>query len=184
MAGEMITGPQLKRLQTLWGLFCRQGRGLDARDREARLGWIGGAVGRSLGSCNELTRAEAKTAIDAIEKHLPGEAVQHRRPSKRLAQAYGTAGRKGNKEAEIRLIDADTWRLLDTLLGRLGWDRERLDRFLRSYKSPVPGGQLRTLAQANKVIWALKSFLRREEAQKVKSHAAKEAQEEIMAAQR
>jgi len=167
---QSISKRQLIRLHVLWGLFCAQAR-LDARNREARLGWIGGAVGRSLGSCSELTKAEAKVAIDAMEKHLPGEAVQHRRPSKRLAQAYGTAGRKGNKEAEIRLIDADTWRLVDTLLGRLGWDRERLDRFLRSYKSPVPGGQLRTLAQANKVIWALKSFLRREAQKKTESEA-------------
>jgi len=39
-----ITGRQMKRLQTLWGLFARQAH-LDVKDREARLGWVAGAVG-------------------------------------------------------------------------------------------------------------------------------------------
>jgi hypothetical protein len=51
--------------------------------------------------------------------------------------------------------------LLDRLLGRLGWTRERLDAFLRSRKSPVRSGAIRTLAEANRVIWALKRMLRR-----------------------
>ena len=158
-----ITARQMKRLQTLWGLFCGQAR-IDAKDRGARLGWVAGAVGRQLGSFRELTADEAKTAIDAIQKHLPPELLRRQRPSRRLAQAYGTAGRRGRDDKEVRFADAETWRLLDGLLAQLGWTRERLDAFLRSSKSPVRNGVIRTLGEANRVIWVLKSLLRRGEA--------------------
>jgi len=163
MAEAPISARQMKRLQTLWGLFCGQAR-LDAKDRAARLGWVAGAVGRQLGSFRELTAGEAKTAIDAVQKHLPPELLRRQRPSRRLAQAYGTAGRRGVKSGDIRMADAETWRLLDGLLGKLGWSRERLDSFLRSSKSPVRNGVIRTLGEANRVIWVLKSLLRRGEA--------------------
>ncbi len=103
MTGSLITGKQLKRLQTLWGIFCRQAN-RDAKDREARLGWV----------------------ADAIE-----------------------------------LVDAPTLELLHRLLGQLGWTRERLDAFLHSSKSPVRSGVIRTMAEANRVIWSLKRMLRR-----------------------
>ncbi len=61
------------------------------------------------------------------------------------------------------MVDAPTLELLDRLLGQLGWTRERLDGFLRSSKSPVRSGRIRTLAEANSVIWVLKSLLRRAE---------------------
>jgi hypothetical protein len=178
MAERLISARQMKRLQTLWGLFCRQAK-LDPRDRAARLGWIGGVVGRQLGSFSELTGKEAETAIDAIQKHLPPELLLARRrarPGRGLAQAYGTAGRRGKTRQgegrEVRLIDAETWKLIDLLLTRLGWSRERLDGFLRSAKSPVRSGVLRTLAEANRVIWVLKSLLRRAEASTQKSEAS------------
>src|SRR5882762_2158351 len=96
-----ITGKQMKRLQTLWGLFCRQGQ-LDAKDRDARLGWVAGAIGRQVGSFRELTFAEANTAIEAVQKHLPAELLQRKRPRRDTARAYGTAGRKNaHKSAEV-----------------------------------------------------------------------------------
>jgi hypothetical protein len=155
-----LNSNQLKRLQTLWGLFCRQAS-LDAKDREARLSWVADAIGRKISSFRELSDGEANTAIDAIQKLLPPEMVKRKRPSRRLAQAYGTVGRRGHEQEEIRLVDAATLALLDRLLGRLGWTRERLDAFLRSRKSPVRSGAIRTLAEANRVIWALKRMLRR-----------------------
>jgi len=39
----------VKRLQTLWGLFCRQSN-LDGKDREARLSWVAGTIRRQIGS--------------------------------------------------------------------------------------------------------------------------------------
>jgi hypothetical protein len=160
MTASPITAKQLKRLQTLWGLFCRQAN-LDAKDRAARLEWAAGAIGRQTGSFRELTADEANIAIDAIQKHLPPELLKRKRPSRRLAQAYGTAGRRGRDEKEVRLVDAETWRLLDVLLARLGWTRERLDGFLKSRKSPVRSGAIYTIADANRLIWALKNMSRR-----------------------
>jgi len=155
-----ITGKQLKRLQTLWGIFCRQAN-RDAKDREVRLGWVADAIGRQISSFRELRADEANAAIDAIQKLLPQELLKRKRPSRRLAQAYGTAGRRGQEQKEVQLVDAPTMELLYRLLGQLGWTRERLDAFLHSSKSPVRSGVIRTMAEANRVIWALKRMLRR-----------------------
>jgi hypothetical protein len=163
MTASPITGKQMKRLQTLWGLFCRQGN-LDAKDRESRLAWVAGTIGRQIESFRELTADEANTAIDAVQKYLPPELLRSRRPSRRLAHAYGTAGRKSARQkdgVEVRMVDAATLELLDALLARLGWSRERLAAFLRSAKSPVRSGRIATLAEANRAIWALKRMLRR-----------------------
>ncbi len=155
-----ITGKQLKRLQTLWGIFCRQAN-RDAKDREARLQWAAGAIGRAVVSFRELSLGEANIVIDAIQNLLPQELLKRKRPSRRLAQAYGTAGRRGQEQKEVQLVDAPTMELLYRLLGQLGWTRERLDAFLHSSKSPVRSGVIRTMAEANRVIWALKRMLRR-----------------------
>jgi hypothetical protein len=162
MKDTAITGRQMRRLQTLWGLFARQAH-LEAKDREARIGWVAGAVGRQISSFKELTAAEAKIAIDAVQKHLPPELVKAS-ASRRTAHAYGTAGRRSaHKSGDVRMADPGTLQLLANLCTALGWGRERLDAFLRSPKSPVRSGTIRTLAEANKVIWVLKSLLRRGE---------------------
>lgn len=159
-----ITGGQMRRLQTLWGLFCARAR-LDAKDREARLGWVAGAIGRQIGSFRELSLVEARDAIRALQKHLPDELVRCR-VTRDLARAYGTAGRRtkdGKSKIEIRMADAATLALIARLRDELGWSRERLDAFLRSAKSPTRGKMIRTLDQANRVIWVLKAMLRRAE---------------------
>jgi hypothetical protein len=160
VTASLITRSQRKRLQTLWGLLCRQAS-LDMKDRTARLGWVSDSIGRQISSFNELRADEAKTAIDAIQKHLPAEMLYRKRPSRQVAQAYGTAGRRGREDAEVRLVDAPTAALIDRLLRQLGWTRESLDSFLRSKHSPVRSGAIRTLAEANRLIWVLKSLLRR-----------------------
>jgi hypothetical protein len=165
----------MKRLQTLWGLFCRQSQ-LDPKDRAARLGWLAGALGRQLGSTKELTVEEAITAIQAIQKHLPPELLRRKRPERRLAHAYGTAGRRGADAKTVRMADADTWSLIDRLLGQLGWTRDRLDAFIRSSKSPLGGRLIQTLGDANRVIWALKSMLRRADSSAKQTKEEKPAQ--------
>jgi hypothetical protein len=155
-----ISSAQLRRLQTLWGLFSRQSN-LDAADRDARLRWASDTIGRQISSFKELTADEAVTAIDAMQKHLPAELLWKKRPARRAAHAYGVAGRRGRNEKEVRLVDAETLQLLDVLVGKLGWSRERFDAFLRSRSSPVCGGAIRTLADANRAIWAIKNMLRR-----------------------
>jgi hypothetical protein len=156
-----LTSAQLRRLQTLWGLFCRQSN-LDATDREARLTWASDTIGRQISSFKDLSADEAITAIDAMQKHLPAELVTRKRPSsRRAAHAYGVAGRRGRSETEIRMVDSETLRLLDTLVAKLGWTREQFDGFLHGKSSPVRSGSIRTLAEANRAIWAIKGMLRR-----------------------
>lgn len=162
-----ITGRQMKRLQTLWGLFAPLAH-MDAKDRAARVGWVGEKIGRAISSFKDMSSAEADTAIDAVQKHLPPELVK--RASRRTAHGYGTAGRKRGGAAELQMADAATLQLMATLYTKLGWTRERLDAFLRSPKSPVRGGMIRTLAEANRVIWVLKSLLRRETKERTDGH--------------
>lgn len=160
-----ISGGQIKRLQTLWGLLWKHGLGGDLcgpNSRDARLAWVAGRAGRAISSTKELTQREAKIIIDAMEKCLPAHLVQKRGPSPDRARACGIAGRTGAKSNEIQFPDVQTIALLTMLLGRLGWDRERLDLFLHSPKSPLRGRTIRTLADANKIIWVLKGMARRQ----------------------
>ena len=155
-----ISPAQLRALQTLWNPFACQAQ-LDAKDRAARIAWVSSAIGREIESFSDLEASEAAQLIDRLKREL-GQEIKpvSRRPSRRLAQAYGTAGRRGRMEKEIRMADGETLRTIDVLLRALGWSRERFDAFLRSPKSPVRSGVIRTLAEANRVIWALKNILR------------------------
>lgn len=161
MPNLTLSPGQLRALQTLWPPFAVQAR-IDAKDRAARLIWVSSAVGRSIESFSELHALEAAQLIDQLKRTL-GQAVTpaRRRPSNGAARAYGTAGRRGRGDKEIRLADANTLGLLDSLRQRLGWTREQLDVFLRGPKSPVRSGAIRTLGEANRVIWVFKSMLRR-----------------------
>lgn len=174
MTANPINAKQMKRLQTLWRLFCRQSK-LDGEDRAARIDWIAGAVGRQISSCRELSAGEADIAINAIQKLLPQELVRRKRPARRVAHAYGTAGRRGQDGREVQLVDAPTLELIDRLLGQLGWTRERLDLFLRSSRSPVRSGAIRTLAEGNRVMWALKRMARQIKASGADAAALKRA---------
>ena len=59
------------------------------------------------------------------------------------------------------MVDADTLRLLYALVSKLGWSREQFEGFLRGKSSPVRSGAIRTLAEGNRAIWAVKTMLRR-----------------------
>src|SRR5713101_1294405 len=95
-----ISPQQLKRLQTLWGLFCSQAQ-LDPKDRDARLHWAAEVTGRPIDSFGGLSAVDAAMLIDALQEHLPAELVRRTRLSRRLAQAYGTAGRRGRVDKEV-----------------------------------------------------------------------------------
>jgi hypothetical protein len=140
--------------------------------RSARLAWASGILGRQLESFSALASDEAARLIDVMKRAL-GQTITpaRRRPGRDLAHAYGTAGRKSDSSNEIVMVDAPTLELLDQTLAQLGWPQQRLDSFLKSKRSPVRnGGAIRTLAQANRVIWALKNMLRHGK----KQHGTKE----------
>lgn len=130
--------------------------------RGQRLAWASGVLGHELASFSALSTSEAATLIDTMKKAL-GQKVRppRRRPDRDQARAYGTAGRRGNFSNEIRLVDEATLGLIDDLLSPLGWTQQRLQIFLRSRMSPIRSGAIRTLGEANRVIWALRNMIRR-----------------------
>ncbi len=175
--GGMSVSPKLSKgqLQALHSLFhlyaprfldtTDSGAGSDAA-RGARLTWASGIIGHELSSFNDLQPDEAAQLIETMKKALgqeikPARRARERRPGRDLARAYGTAGRRGESSNEIQMVDGPTSELLDRLREQLGWTRERLDAFLKSKHSPIRSGVVRTLGEANRVIWAMRQMLRR-----------------------
>lgn len=140
-------------------------------EREQRLAVASRVIGRTISSFTELSSDEAARLIDALKKALGQETRPRRkRPDRDQAQAYGTAGLRANSSNEIRLVDEDTLQLVNRLLAKLGWDQARFSNFLRSNSSPVRSGAIRTLPEANKVIWALKNMVRAQERRESKNN--------------
>lgn len=133
-------------------------------ERTARLAWASEILGREVSSFTALCSDEAALLIDTLKRAL-GQKVTppRRRPGRDQAFAYGTAGRRNQVSNEIQLVDEATLDLIAHLAIRLGWTVERFDVFLLSPSSPVRSGAIRTLAEANRIIWALKNMLRHQE---------------------
>lgn len=132
--------------------------------REQRLAVASRIIGRHIASFTELSSAEAARLIDMMKRAL-GRKIRpaRKRPDRDQAQAYGTHGRRSSHSKEIRLVDEQTLDLIDSLVARLGWDAARFEGFLRSASSPLRSGAIRTLPEANKIIWALRNMLRKKE---------------------
>lgn len=163
-----LSPAQLTAMHSLFHLYSP--RFLDASGgdaRGARLAWASRIIGRAISSFSLLRAVEAARLIELMKKALGQEVNSGRerrqRPGRDLARVYGTAGRRHETSNEIALVDAPTLALLDRLLMQLGWTRERFDSFLHSKSSPVKSGALHTLGEANRVLWALKNMLRRQE---------------------
>ncbi|SRR6266567_1375791 len=163
---------QLVALHSLYHLYAPRflnaanGGARSDAGRSARLAWASGSIGRELSSFSELLPDEAAQLIETMKKALGqeinlGKRSRQRRPGRDLAHSYGTAGRRSETSNQIELVDARTLELLDRLREKLGWTRERLDAFLKSKHSPIHSGGVRTLGEANRVIWIMRSFLRR-----------------------
>ncbi len=173
MPGQSITKPQLKRLQTLWSQYARHTL-WDASSREQRIKWASSVVKRDISSFNDLTLMEAKDLITLVQTELgireTSPAISRRRPGRRIkdrqaAQAAGTEGRRGHR-GTLTIATATDLQLLDDQLTEMGWTKERLDAFLQSPSSPLgvrrSNPQLRTLADVNRVYWALKRIADRQ----------------------
>jgi hypothetical protein len=64
----------------------------------------------------------------------------------------------------VYMVSADDLARIENAISRLGWTRDRLDAWLRSSSSPLASKsdpQIRTLADANRVWWGLKSLLKK-----------------------
>jgi hypothetical protein len=170
-ASPKLSKGQLQALHSLFHLyaprFLNAANGAGSDDaRRVRLVWASGIIGRDVSSFSELQPDEAGQLIERMKLALgqeinPAKRSRQRRPGRDLAHAYGTSGRRSESSNEIHLVDAPTLELLDRLREQLGWTHERLDAFLKSKHSPVRSGAIRTIAEANRLIWALKRMLRR-----------------------
>jgi hypothetical protein len=171
MSEQSITKAQLKRLQTLWGQYARHE--LIDNTREERLRWANGELLRitsprfKIGSFNELTAAEASRLINTLQSVMgikeTSPAAATRRYRSRIkdrdqARAAGTEGRRGKRD-KLTIAAAEDVEMIDRQLAEMGWDRARLDALLASPSSPLgrhSNPQIRTLADVNRVLWALR----------------------------
>lgn len=158
-----ISGAQLARLQTLWNQYVRHE--MVSNSREYRLTWASENCKRPITSFSDLTSAEASELINLLQASL---GIQETRPAKRqrkrldrdAAHAAGTEGRRGSGNT-VTLATAEDLQLLDEQLSLMGWTLARLDAFLASPSSPVKRKpHLRTVADINKVLWALRRIAR------------------------
>jgi hypothetical protein len=153
---------QIVLLQALYSHWIHNGV------REARLVWASEAIGHEVASFSDLTSAEARDLIDMLKKLADGQAPEepgdpwHAIPSRDRAEAAGTAGRRNVRSSVIQIAGPDDLARITQALERLGWTQDRYVAWLRSDRSPLRGlKEVRTVAEANKVWWALKQIMRR-----------------------
>jgi hypothetical protein len=152
---------QLVALQTLWSQYAR--RSLDVtrgNERDERLRWASENIGRQITSFKNLSVDEAAKLIDMLQL---ANGRQPRARSQSRARAAGTHGRRGNKSNTTEIASAADLKRIQDALTRLGWDQTRFESWLQSASSPLgqrSNIQLRTVADANRVWWALKRLLK------------------------
>ncbi len=165
-AGQ-ISAAQLRALQSLWSAYTRHS--LDVSEggdpRAARLAWASENLGRKVGSFSELNSAEAIRLIDALKQAVGQPSKTWSRPrSREAARAAGTHGRKGFAVEVPMIAAAEDIGRVHALRERLGISIESFEEWLRGHRSPLSrfgDATLRTVADCNKVLWALKALLRR-----------------------
>jgi hypothetical protein len=177
-----VTYVQLKSLQALYARSVAkaepQARAYGA-ERDTRLAWASANCDRNITSFKNLTMAEASKLIDILKTALdqpvvPADRSKRKRRSRDEAQRAGTAGRRGDQSKTVQLATSEDLARIATITGELGWDQARLDAFLRSGSSPLKhGASIRTLADANKVWWALKRIRDRQKNQKAETQGAR-----------
>jgi hypothetical protein len=171
MSKEGISAAQLTRLQVLWSQYVN--REMMKNSREERLRWASQQTKRSILSFKDLTLSEASDLINLLQSDMgikeSSPAVRPRRFRSRMkdrdqAHAAGTEGRRGSR-GKLTIATSDDLAMIDSIINELGWDRARLDAFLRSPSSPLGGRsniQLRTVGDVNRVLWALKGIADRQ----------------------
>ncbi len=156
-------------LQTLYAQWKGHAIEEGSGPRSARLAWASDAIGRPVSSFSELTRDEARQLIDGLKGSMGLALTEKPQPWRRIrsrerAQAAGTAGRRDASSSLLQMAGPDDFARIDEALHRLGWTRDRYEAWLNSASSPLPEkgvGAIRTVAEVNKVWWALKNMLKR-----------------------
>jgi len=161
-----IAPEQLKRLQTLYSRFAAAAGDARVRTRQERLLWASFVINRRVESFSELTGEEADTCIERLKEDIPGRKRRPRKPMDRdRALRHGKDGRYDSTFANApALAGAYDLEQIEQYYHRLGWGRDTFDAWLRSPRSPLgrrSRPQVRTVAEANRVRWALKRMLQK-----------------------
>jgi hypothetical protein len=171
MTQTNISSAQLTRLQVLWSQHAS--REMIKNSRDERLRWACEQIKRAISSFKDLTLTEASDLINLLQAELgikeSSPAVRPRRYRSRItnrdqAQAAGTEGRRGSRNT-LTIATAEDLSMIDAQLSAMNWTRTRLDAFLQSPSSPLRGrsnAQLRTIADVNSVLWALKGIAKQQ----------------------
>jgi hypothetical protein len=155
-----INPQQMKRLQTLYGQMAKHT--MEGSDRVARVQWASGLIGRTLNSFSDLTFDEAKQLIDGLQGQLGVKAPLRKRLPRTDARRAGLDGRKDGAEfaSAPQVVTAADLSVIESYWLRLGWTRVQFDAWIGSPRSPLgKARQIRTVADANRVRWALKGML-------------------------
>lgn len=163
------TRVQLVALHALYCQWSKHTIETPGDPRSARLEWASQNLGRAVASFAELTRDEAGRLIDGLKGSMGQQIGERPHPWRKVrsrdrAHAAGTAGRRDGNSQLIQMASADDLARIDEALARLGWSRDRYEAWLRSGSSPLNGKEsfaIRTVAEANRVWWALKNMLKR-----------------------
>ena len=161
-----ISAEQLKRLQTLYSQSAAGSADLRLRSREERLLWASRVIGRTVASFSELTSEEAVAAIEQLKKSAPTHKLRpHKTMDRERALRHGTDGRHDSSFDDApQLAAAYDLEQIESYYRRLGWARDTFDAWLCSPRSPLgrrSQPKIHTVADANRVRWALKRILQR-----------------------
>jgi hypothetical protein len=161
-----ISQAQLRALQTLFGLYAQKSLDVGANGRSERLAWASQTLGRTVASFSDLDGDEAARLVSFLKQALGQETKsdERKRRSREAAFAAGTHGRK-NRPIRIQMMaTAADIQAVDEMRQRLGMSQEAFEAWLTSRSSPIRGRSapvLRTVADCNRVRWALKAMLKR-----------------------
>ncbi len=151
-----ITPAQTRRLHAAWHGWAGKLRLAPEANGRLRLYYVQLFSG-STGEVWELTAAQATRVVSQLER-LSGRAAAVEN------YAAGTAGRRGFPERRWIRPNPAAWRALWATGEALGMDRERLEKFMSSRFAGAglrDFRDIRTMADLNRILWALKAMLRR-----------------------
>lgn len=149
----------LRRLQTLYGKLAAHT--LEESGRAARMEWATNQLQHPVKSFGELSQDDAITLVDRLQSQLGIRAPSKKRLSRHDAYKAGTDGRRGNSSSEITMASAADLDRIHRVLDMLGWNQAQFQAWLQSSKSPLSRRstpQVQSLADANRVYWALKGM--------------------------
>jgi hypothetical protein len=158
---KLINKKQMQRLQVLYSQLARHTD--QGADRESRMRWASELLGRPIESFKALTMNDGRHLIDTLQGQLGVKVPARNRLKGEAAHRAGTDGRRGSPYGDRpQMVSPADLEAITSYYMRLGWTREQFDAWLSSSRSPLSNRAhptIATLADANRVRWALKGML-------------------------